>query len=76
MDIREPQLTNTIYKLASFTGSILGSTCASILEQTTKVATIGLGIVREVNSAFIAEVAPVYKQSRETIEKEFSHIGK
>ena len=76
MDIREPPLNNTIYKLASFAGSILGSTCASILEQTTKVAIMGLGIVREVNSAFIAEVAPVYKQSRETIEKEFSYIAK
>jgi hypothetical protein len=76
MDIREPQVTNTIYKLASFTGSILGSTCASILEQTTKVASIGIGIVREVNSAFIAEVSPVYKQSKETIKKEFSNIAK
>ena len=74
MDIREPQLT--IYKLASFTGSILGSTCASILEQTTKVTSICLGIIREANSAFIAEVSPVYKQSKETIEKEFSYIAK
>lgn len=76
MDIRDSGLTTTIYKVSAYTGSVLGSLCATLIEQTTKATTVTLGVVREMNSAFIAEVAPVYKESKKTIENEFSQIVK